>query len=171
MGEVAMQLFQQPPNAFVQELRKGKYPKTISSAPDVLDAVVQLNLEVEGSANHAGVMLLPPATVEALLQDKRRLDLLQSFKVALLKLASQVSPSEPVDGCNTAWCPAQILNAATVFLSEQLPDESRVLQFGGADLLALVKTTTVRLPPSPYVCTCRRLLALWLLVTTSLPCL
>lgn len=91
MGEVAMQLFQQPPNAFVQELRKGKYPKTISTEPDILQAVVQLSLEVEGSANHAGVMLLPPATVEALLQDKRRLDLLQSFKVALLKLASQVT--------------------------------------------------------------------------------
>jgi hypothetical protein len=74
----------------VQELRKGKYPKTISSAPDVLQAVVQLNLEVEGSANHSGVMLLPPATVESLLQDKRRPDLLQSFKVAMLKLASQV---------------------------------------------------------------------------------
>lgn len=90
MGEVATQLFQQPPNAFVQELRKGKYPKTVSSSSDVLQAVVQLGLDVEGSANHAGVMLLPPATVEALLQDKRRLDLLQSFKVALLKLASQV---------------------------------------------------------------------------------
>lgn len=93
MGEVATQLFQQPPKAFVQELRKGKYPKTVSSAPDVMDAVVQLSLEVEGSANHAGVMLLPPATVEALLQDKRRLDLLQSFKVAILKLASMVRSS------------------------------------------------------------------------------
>jgi hypothetical protein len=90
MGEVATQLFQQPPNAFIQELRKGNYPKTVSSAPDVLDVVVQLSVEVEGSANHAGVMLLPPATVEALLQDKRRLDLLQSFKVAMLKLASMV---------------------------------------------------------------------------------
>lgn len=90
MGEVATELFQQPPNAFVQELRKGKYPKTISAAPDVLQAVMQLNLEVESSAHHAGVMLLPPATLESLLQDKRRLDLLQSFKVAMLKLASQV---------------------------------------------------------------------------------
>lgn len=90
MGEVASALFQQPPNAFVQELRKGKYPKTTSSAADVLQAVVHLGLQVEGSASHAGVMLLPPATVEALLQDKRRLDLLQPFRLAMLKLASQV---------------------------------------------------------------------------------
>jgi hypothetical protein len=89
MGEVAMQLFQQPPNAFVAELRKGRYAKVTSSSPDVLDAVVQLGLPVETSA-HAGVMLLPPATVEALLQDKRRLDLLQPLKMAMLKLASQV---------------------------------------------------------------------------------
>lgn len=87
MGEVAA-LFQQPPNAFVQELRVGKYAKQTSNAPDVLQAVVQLGLEVETS--HAGVMLLPPSTVEALLRDKRRLELLQTFKVAMLKLASQV---------------------------------------------------------------------------------
>lgn len=102
MGEVAMQLFQQPPNAFLQELRKGKYAKTTSSAADVLQAVVQLGLEVEGSANHAGVMLLPPATVEALLQDRRRLDLLQSFKVAMLKLASQVTKQ-----CTGTTCPTE----------------------------------------------------------------
>lgn len=94
MGEVATQLFQQRPNAFVQELRRGQYPKTICNSSDVLQAVVQLGLEVEGSAS-SGVMLLAPGTVEQLLQDKRRLDLLQSFKVAMLKLASQVRSTIP----------------------------------------------------------------------------
>jgi hypothetical protein len=113
MGEVATKLFQQPPNAFVQELRKGKYPKTASSSPDVLDAVVQLGLEVEGSANHAGVLLLPPSTVEALLQDKRRLDLLQTFKVAMLKLASQV----PAPAMGPCWAPSLRVFTATATLS------------------------------------------------------
>jgi hypothetical protein len=91
MGEVALQLFQQPPSAFVQELRRGKYPKAVSTAPDVLQAIVQtLGLQVEGSASHSGVMLLAPSTVEALLQDKRRADVLQPFRMAMLKLASQV---------------------------------------------------------------------------------
>lgn len=75
----------------MQELRKGKYNRANSSAPDVLHTIVQLGLQVEGTASHAGVTLLPPATVEALLVDKRRNELVQSFKLAMLKLVSQAS--------------------------------------------------------------------------------
>ncbi|KAF6258416.1 subunit of axonemal inner dynein [Scenedesmus sp. NREL 46B-D3] len=75
MGEVAVQLFQETPTSFLQELRKGKYNRTNSSAPDVLHTIVQLGLQVEGTASHAGVTLLPPPTVEALLIDRRRHEL------------------------------------------------------------------------------------------------
>lgn len=77
--------------ALLQELRKGKYNRTNSSAPDVLHTIVQLGLQVEGTASHTGVTLLPPPTVEALLIDRRRHELVQSFKLAMLKLASQAS--------------------------------------------------------------------------------
>lgn len=74
----------------LQELRKGKYHRTNSSDPDVLNTIVQLGLHIEGTASHAGAVLLPPATVEALLVDKRQTGLVHSFRLAMLKLASQV---------------------------------------------------------------------------------
>lgn len=73
-----------------QELRKGKYNRINSSHPDILGTIVQLGVQVEGTASHAGVVLLPPATVEQLLTDRRRNELVQSFRLAMLKLASQV---------------------------------------------------------------------------------
>jgi hypothetical protein len=57
----------------------------------VLHTIVQLGLQVEGTASHTGVTLLPPPTVEALLIDRRQHELVQSFKLAMLKLASQAS--------------------------------------------------------------------------------
>lgn len=49
----------------------------------------------------AGVALLPATTVESLLVDKRRMELVQPFKLALLKLSSQVrgykALSQPTD--------------------------------------------------------------------------
>jgi hypothetical protein len=55
-----------------------------------LQTVIQLHLPVESTANTAGVVLLPVATLERLLQDQRRFDLVQPFKLAQLKIASQV---------------------------------------------------------------------------------
>ncbi|MEW5301928.1 MAG: hypothetical protein WDW36_004752 [Sanguina aurantia] len=89
MGEVAVELFHESPTAFLQELRKGKYSKVNSINRDVLHTVAELQLPVESTASSAGVVLLPATTVEALLLDKRRLELVQPFKLALLKLASQ----------------------------------------------------------------------------------
>ncbi|KAG2442496.1 hypothetical protein HXX76_002582 [Chlamydomonas incerta] len=89
MGEVAVELFQESPTAFLQELRKNKLPKLQSANRDVLHTVAELHLPVESSANSQGVCLLPAATVETLLVDKRRMELVQPFKLALLKLASQ----------------------------------------------------------------------------------
>jgi len=39
---------------------------------------------------HTGITLLPASAVETLLLEKRRHELVQPFKLALLKLASQV---------------------------------------------------------------------------------
>ncbi|KAJ9509757.1 hypothetical protein QJQ45_011401 [Haematococcus lacustris] len=71
------------------ELRKGKFNRLISSARDVLHTIAELQLPVESSASMTGVTLLPSATVEGLLVEKRKLELVQPFKLALLKLASQ----------------------------------------------------------------------------------
>lgn len=79
----------------MQELRKGKYSKVNSINRDVLHTVAELQLPVESTASSAGVVLLPATTVEALLLDKRRLELVQPFKLALLKLASQVRTESP----------------------------------------------------------------------------
>jgi hypothetical protein len=57
--------------------------------PDT-QTVIQLHLPVESTANTSGVVLLPVATLERLLQDQRRFDLVQPFKLAQLKIASQV---------------------------------------------------------------------------------
>mmetsp|Transcript_5282 Transcript_5282/g.11569 ORF Transcript_5282/g.11569 Transcript_5282/m.11569 type:complete len:390 (+) Transcript_5282:260-1429(+) len=89
MGEVAVELFQESPTAFLQELRKGKFQRSNSTNRDVLHTIAELQLPVESTASTSGVTLLPAATVESLLVDKRRLELVQPFKLALLKLASQ----------------------------------------------------------------------------------
>jgi hypothetical protein len=72
-----------------QELRKGKFIRLNSNSRDVLRTVAELQLPVESAAATAGVSLLPASTVECLLVDKRKMELVQPFKLALLKLASQ----------------------------------------------------------------------------------
>lgn len=74
----------------LQEMRKGKYLRSASSDRDVLHTTAELHLPVESTAGTAGITLLPASTVEQLLLDKRRLELVQPFKLALLKLSSQV---------------------------------------------------------------------------------
>ena len=71
-------------------MRKGKYLRSASSDRDVLHTTAELHLPVESTAGTAGITLLPASTVEQLLLDKRRLELVQPFKLALLKLSSQV---------------------------------------------------------------------------------
>jgi hypothetical protein len=73
-----------------QEMRKAKYIRNASSDRDVLHTTAELHLPVESTAATAGITLLPASTVEQLLVDKRRLELVQPFKLALLKLSSQV---------------------------------------------------------------------------------
>ena len=51
--------------------------------------VQNLGAPPENAGAAAGVTLLPAETVESLLTDRRRAELVQPFRLALLKLASQ----------------------------------------------------------------------------------
>lgn len=73
----------------LQELRRGKYTRTDSTEPGVLQTIASLGLEVESGPPGGAVVLLPPATLELLLVDRRRSELVVVFKLASLKLASQ----------------------------------------------------------------------------------
>jgi hypothetical protein len=70
-----------------QELRTGRYPKVLSHNPDVLNTAAVLALPPE--LGQTGLTLLTPETVESLLTDRRQAELVQPFRLALLKLASQ----------------------------------------------------------------------------------
>lgn len=72
---------------FTQALRTGRYPKLLSHHPDVLHTAAVLALPPE--LGQTGLTLLTPETVESLLTDRRQADLVQPFRLALLKLASQ----------------------------------------------------------------------------------
>ena len=71
----------------IQELRNGKYFKKHSTKPEVLATALELGLPLESAAGN-GITLLPPETVEELLTNNRRHDLVQPFKLGLLKLES-----------------------------------------------------------------------------------
>lgn len=71
----------------LQELRNGKYYKKHSTQAEVLATALELGLPLESAAGN-GITLLPPGTVEELLTNKRRHDLVQPFKLGLLKLES-----------------------------------------------------------------------------------
>lgn len=88
LGEVAVELFQESPSAFLGELRNGRYLKTVSNNKSVLNTIQELGLPTETVAQ-AGITLVPAQTVEQLMQDRRKLELVQPFRLALLKLASQ----------------------------------------------------------------------------------
>jgi len=87
MSEVASNLFHENPTVFGKELRTGRYPKVLSHHPDVLNTAAVLALPPE--LGQTGLTLLTPETVESLLTDRRQAELVQPFRLALLKLASQ----------------------------------------------------------------------------------
>lgn len=70
-------------------MRREKYPRVNSKSMDVITTVAQLNIPVENGISSNGVMLIASEVVGQLLHDKRRLEMVHPFKLALLKLASQ----------------------------------------------------------------------------------
>jgi hypothetical protein len=71
LGEVAVELFQESPSAFLAELRNGRYLKTVSNNKSVLNTIQELGLPIETVAQ-AGITLVPAQTVEQLMQDRRK---------------------------------------------------------------------------------------------------
>mmetsp|Transcript_9412 Transcript_9412/g.30930 ORF Transcript_9412/g.30930 Transcript_9412/m.30930 type:complete len:368 (-) Transcript_9412:45-1148(-) len=88
MSEVAVELFQENPSFLAKELRAGRYGKIHTTNRDVIRAVQLLGMPVESSSS-AGITLVAAETVEALLTDRRQGEMVQPFRLALLKLASQ----------------------------------------------------------------------------------
>lgn len=87
MAEVATQLFHESPVTFGMELRAGRYQKVHTQSKEVLRAIQALGLPPV--LESGGVIMLPAESVESLLVDRRRAELVQPFRLALLKLASQ----------------------------------------------------------------------------------
>ncbi|CAD7698446.1 unnamed protein product, partial [Ostreobium quekettii] len=74
------------------EIRRGKYPKVKTTDVDVLHTVSQLCIPADSSITDGpapSITVITTDVVERLLQDKRRLELVQPFKLALLKVDSQ----------------------------------------------------------------------------------
>lgn len=72
-----------------QDLRAGRYVKTHTTNPAVITTCAALGAREETTSAIGGVTLLPSETVEELLTDRRRAELVQPFRLALLKIASQ----------------------------------------------------------------------------------
>mmetsp|Transcript_425 Transcript_425/g.577 ORF Transcript_425/g.577 Transcript_425/m.577 type:complete len:381 (-) Transcript_425:18-1160(-) len=87
MSEVAQQLFNENPSVFAKELRMGRYHKVNTQSGDVFHTANVLGLP--GEPGNTGITMLTADTVETLLTDRRQAELVQPFRLALLKLASQ----------------------------------------------------------------------------------
>ena len=86
-GEVATALLGLSPTALLLELRQAKAPKVALTEPDALRAVLALGLPLEGGASaRGGVAALDAPALLALLEGRRRRDLSQPLRLALLKL-------------------------------------------------------------------------------------
>mmetsp|Transcript_51103 Transcript_51103/g.95205 ORF Transcript_51103/g.95205 Transcript_51103/m.95205 type:complete len:385 (+) Transcript_51103:100-1254(+) len=89
MSEVSHNLFHENATVFAKELRAGRYSKLNSLSPEVMHTASVLGMPPEPGAQ--GTTLLSADTVETLLIDRRQAEMVQPFRLALLKLASQES--------------------------------------------------------------------------------
>ncbi|KAH6558825.1 hypothetical protein KP509_1Z043900 [Ceratopteris richardii] len=72
------------------ELRLGRYNKQHTKDKNILDAMAHLNC-LPDSSPHITATLLSPRTLEELLNDKRKFDLVPVLKVALMRMVTQQS--------------------------------------------------------------------------------
>ena len=89
MSEVAVNLFQESPTVLGKDLRAGRYLKYHSTNEDLIKTVQDLELPAESFGGSKGITLVPSETLQALLVDKRRAELVRLFQLSLLKLSSQ----------------------------------------------------------------------------------
>ncbi|KAJ7550337.1 hypothetical protein O6H91_07G095700 [Diphasiastrum complanatum] len=88
MSEVAVELFHENPGAFGKELKAGRYSRIQSVDKGVLQILESLRIPPE-SETTVGATLLPPETLEAILLDRRKEELVPAVKAALLRIVSQ----------------------------------------------------------------------------------
>lgn len=96
MSEIASKIFLENPTAFAKELRQGRYSKQHTEDKNILEALAHLNIFPESSSTTA--TLLSPRTLEELLNDKRKFDLVPILKVALMKMVTQQSSALMAQG-------------------------------------------------------------------------
>ena len=90
-SEVASVLLGESPAALVQELRQGRYAKVYTQNRSVIMCVTaDLRIDSE-SSTQPGFTLIPSDSLDSLLHDKRRPDLVRSLRLALLRNTSRES--------------------------------------------------------------------------------
>ncbi|OAE33299.1 hypothetical protein AXG93_1200s1610 [Marchantia polymorpha subsp. ruderalis] len=87
MSELAVELFKENPGAFIKDIRSGRYKRFHVTDEDVMLRLAQLQIPPE-SITVPGATLLPSDTVEALLRDRRKAELVEVVRLALLKVVS-----------------------------------------------------------------------------------
>ena len=73
----------------VQEMKEFRPKKVFSRRREILQTVTSLGFPIESSNTAPGVTLVTSETVEAILTDRRKWDLVHPFKMAVLKNYSQ----------------------------------------------------------------------------------
>ncbi|KAL2653423.1 hypothetical protein R1flu_021551 [Riccia fluitans] len=87
MSEIAVELFKENPGAFIKDIRSGRYKRFHVTDEDVMLRLAQLQIPPE-SITVPGATLLPSDTVELLLRDRRKMELVEVVRLALLKVVS-----------------------------------------------------------------------------------
>ncbi|KAI5080811.1 hypothetical protein GOP47_0003994 [Adiantum capillus-veneris] len=97
MSEVASTIFHENPSAFAKELRQGRYNKQHIEDKNILETLARLNVFPDSSTS-IGATLLSPRTLEELLNDTRKFDLVPILKVALMRMVTQQSATLMAQG-------------------------------------------------------------------------
>lgn len=134
LAEVAA-LFGESPLGFAKELRALKLPKQQSSDSGVLRTIASLGIASEAGMGqgHTNVTLLTGELIQQLLTDKRRPELLQPLKLALLKASSQEAADLIAAGQHTYALP---LALESVKLGQAIFRHGQTLQLFPLYLLA-----------------------------------
>ncbi|CAM6128542.1 unnamed protein product [Calypogeia fissa] len=87
MSELAVELFKENPGAFQKEVRAGRYKRFHITDEDALLRLAHLQIPSE-SITVVGATFLPPDSVEAILFHRRKANLVNIIRLALLKIVS-----------------------------------------------------------------------------------
>ena len=89
LSEIALEVFKESPTVFAKEMKEFRPKKVFSRRREILQTVTRLGYPIEASTTAPGVTLVTAETVEVILTDRRKWDLVHPFKMAVLKNYSQ----------------------------------------------------------------------------------